>query len=309
MKKIFSIFIYNTIFLFLIITITFFIIKLIPGDPFLIETESSDQIISNLMQKHNLDKPLIQQYFTYIYNISHFNFGVSIRMPDTKVADIILNHFPISLDLGIKSLVLSIVTATLLAIFTNRLNNIIIIFGICTPSFIIAFLLQIFAIYFKKLTSIHISIHGYDTISNQILPIIALSMLNISKISSLLTRGLQLEYSKDYVLLAKTKGLSDFKIKMKHCLKNSVIPIISVLAPSIANIITGSFIIESMFGIPGIGKYYIESINSRDYSVILGLTLFYSIILIFILFITDIIVLALDPKRRIKGDDINEKIF
>lgn len=298
MKKIFKLFLHNLLALFLIVTITFFLIRIIPGDPFLLDIESDNQIIRNLIEKYGFDKPLIYQYFKYIKNLAHFNLGVSIKIPDVKVSDIILEHFPISLYIGLCSLILSFIIGSILAIFSNKLNSIVNILGVSIPSFIIAFCLQILVININKKFGFSFKIHGFNSIYSIILPVISLSVLNTARISKLLSQNLKIEYSKDYVLLAKSKGLTDNQIKLKHCLRNAIMPVISSLGVTIASTLTGSFIIESMFGIPGIGKYYIESIQSRDYSLTLGLTIFFAFFLILVFFIIDLITLFINPNTR-----------
>lgn len=303
--------------LLLIITITFVLLHKLPGDPFQGEKAIPPQIKANLMAKYNLDKPLSTQYKTYLEQLSKADLGLSMKERGRSVNSVIKESFPVSADLGIRAilfgLIVGIPLGILSALFRNKLidrfSMIIAVIGISVPSFIIAGLLQLYAVNIHKeilINKLHlplgrILLTGWDSPAKKILPVIALGLFIVAEIARL-TRSKMIEImEQDYIKLAIAKGVSPFKIVMTHALRNALLPIITIISPTIAGVLTGSFVIETMFGIPGLGKYYIGSIIDRDYTMVLGVTVFYAAFLILMMIIMDLVYALVDPKIKIGG--------
>lgn len=303
--------------LLLIITITFVLLHKLPGDPFQGEKAIPPQIKANLMAKYNLDKPLSTQYKTYLEQLSKADLGLSMKERGRSVNSVIKESFPVSADLGIRAilfgLIVGIPLGILSALFRNKLidrfSMIIAVIGISVPSFIIAGLLQLYAVNIHKeilINKLHlplgrILLTGWDSPDKKILPVIALGLFIVAEIARL-TRSKMIEImEQDYIKLAIAKGVSPFKIVMTHALRNALLPIITIISPTIAGVLTGSFVIETMFGIPGLGKYYIGSIIDRDYTMVLGVTVFYAAFLILMMIIMDLVYALVDPKIKIGG--------
>ena len=303
--------------LLLIITITFVLLHKLPGDPFQGEKAIPPQIKANLMAKYNLDKPLSTQYKAYLEQLSKADLGLSMKERGRSVNSVIKESFPVSADLGIRAilfgLIVGIPLGILSALFRNKLidrfSMIIAVIGISVPSFIIAGLLQLYAVNIHKeilINKLHlplgrILLTGWDSPAKKILPVIALGLFIVAEIARL-TRSKMIEImEQDYIKLAIAKGVSPFKIVMTHALRNALLPIITIISPTIAGVLTGSFVIETMFGIPGLGKYYIGSIIDRDYTMVLGVTVFYAAFLILMMIIMDLVYALVDPKIKIGG--------
>lgn len=303
--------------LLLIITITFVLLHKLPGDPFQGEKAIPPQIKANLMAKYNLDKPLSTQYKTYLEQLSKGDLGLSMKERGRSVNSVIKESFPVSADLGIRAilfgLIVGIPLGILSALFRNKLidrfSMIIAVIGISVPSFIIAGLLQLYAVNIHKeilINKLHlplgrILLTGWDSPAKKILPVIALGLFIVAEIARL-TRSKMIEImEQDYIKLAIAKGVSPFKIVITHALRNALLPIITIISPTIAGVLTGSFVIETMFGIPGLGKYYIGSIIDRDYTMVLGVTVFYAAFLILMMIIMDLVYALVDPKIKIGG--------
>lgn len=290
--------------LFLIATITFAIMKAIPGDPFTEDKALPPEILNSLMEHYGLNDPLPVQYLRYLKSIAVFDLGPSFKYPGRTVNDIIYDGFPVSAILGLEALFISlgfgVVLGSLAAVYQNKWQDraamIIAIIGISVPSFITATILQyIFSI---KLGLLPVARWG--TFAHSILPAVSLAMLPMAFIARL-TRASMLEVmSQDYIRTAKAKGLGPMKILYRHALRNAILPVISYIGPLAASILTGTFIIERIFGIPGLGQWLVTSISNRDYTIITGITLFYSAILLAAIFFIDIVYGWVDPRIKIK---------
>lgn len=290
--------------LLLITTFTFIIMKSIPGDPFTEDKALPPEILEALMDHYGLNDPLWEQYLHYIKSSLTFNLGPSFKYPGRTVNDIILEGFPVSAVLGVEALLLSlgfgIFLGSVAALKQNRWQDraamVVAIIGISVPSFITATLLQyIFAI---KLGILPVARWG--SFAHTLLPAISLAMLPMAFIARL-TRASMLEVmSQDYIRTAKSKGLGPFKIILRHSLRNSILPVISYMGPLAAGILTGTFIIERIFGIPGLGQWLVTSISNRDYTIIMGITQFYSSILLLAIFFLDIIYGWIDPRIKVE---------
>ncbi|AEM78151.1 ABC transporter permease [Thermoanaerobacter wiegelii] len=295
--------IYMIITLWVIVTLTFFLMHMIPGDPFTSEKRVPEQIRQNMLAKYHLDKPLIVQYGYYLKNLLHGDLGISLKYLNRTVNEIIANGFPASFQIGMQSIIIGVFLGLILGIvaalnrngFWDYVSMILAIIGRSVPNFIIATLLQYWIA--SKLRWLPVS--GWGTFAHTILPSIALSFASLSIISRLMRASMLDVIGQDYIKTAKSKGLSSFEIIWRHMIRNAILPVITVLGPLIAGIVTGTFVVERIFGIPGLGKYFVQSIYNNDYTMILGTTIFYSAILVFLVFLVDITYGLIDPRIRL----------
>ncbi|BBM46560.1 putative oligopeptide transport system permease protein OppB [Leptotrichia wadei] len=308
--------------LWLVITITFFLIHMLPGDPFQSEKAIPPKVKENLMAKYHLDRPLGEQYVEYLKNIAKGDLGSSMKVRGRTVNDVINQSFLTSADLGARSIIFALVLGIPLGIiaalkrgkYQDRLAMIVAIIGISVPSFVLAGLMQ------KYFVDIHngflidngflpeffrIRLSGWDSPEKKILPVVALGLYTVALIARLLRDKMIEVMGQDYIRLAVAKGVKPRNIVFKHALRNAILPIITIMGPTIAAVLTGSFVIEKMFSIPGLGKYFVDSINDRDYTMVLGVTVFYAIFLIIMMILVDIIYVLVDPKIKLgKGDEV-----
>lgn len=303
--------------LFLVITITFFLLHRLPGDPFESEKAIPPQVKANLMVKYGIDKPLGVQYVNYLKNVAKGDLGISMKEKGRTVNSVIKNSFPISANLGIRAVIFGLVFGIPLGILAalNRgkkldyTSMIIAVIGISVPSFVIAGVLQLYAVDIHKailIDRLHlplgkILLTGWDSPAKKILPVIALGFFSVAEVARLMRSKMIEIMDQDYIKLAIAKGVKPINIILKHALRNAMLPIITVISPSIAAILTGSFVIETMFSIGGLGKYYIGSIIDRDYTMVLGVTVFYSAFLILMMIVMDVLYALVDPKIKLEG--------
>jgi len=281
-------------------SLTFFLAKAIPGGPFTKEKKVPDVILKKLEEKYHFDDPLWKQYVSYMGNLIKGDLGPSFRYDALTVNDIIKKGFPVSATIGFLAVLLSIILglpAGIISAYRQNFwqDNTVMFFsliGISVPSFILATaFMYFFGLKFKILP-----IAGWGGFRYMILPAITLAAYPTAYIARL-TRSSMLDVlSQDYIKTARSKGLSEFKVITMHALKNAILPVVTYIGPMIAAIFTGSFIIERLFFIPGLGKYYVTAIYDRDYTVILGTTIFYAFFLVTANFIVDILYAFLDPR-------------
>ncbi len=289
---------------FSILTITFFLMKAIPGNPFSDEQNLPKEILSSLNKHYGFDKPIYKQYLNYLKGCIKGDLGPSYIYSERKVQDIIFEGFHISAILGIQALIIAIIYGILLgslaALYKGKWIDtgviILAIIGISIPGFVLATFLQYTLSI--KLSIFPIALWG--GFSHTILPSIALAATPAAFIARLTRTNMIETLQQDYIKTAFSKGLSSFRVIYKHAIRNSILPIISYIGPVAAQILTGSFVIEKIFGIPGIGLWLIQSISNRDYTLIMGITLFYSGILLLLIFICDVLYSLIDPRIRIK---------
>ncbi len=287
-----------------LVTVVFVLVHLLPGNPF-----SSDkltpQILENLNKYYGLDKPLYQQYFTYLGNLLQGNLGYSLKYVNQSVNDIIFTAFPNSADLGIRALTFALsfglVFGTIAALNRGKKIDficiVIAIVGTSVPDFIMGALLQ----YFFGVRWGLLPVAQYTSVAHTILPSIALGFYTLASVSRLMRSSMLEVVGQDYIRTAKAKGISKFRVTWKHQIRNAINPIITMLGPVVASVLTGTFVIESIFAIPGMGKFYVESIQNLDYTMILGMTVFYGAFLVVANLAVDILYGVVDPRIRVQG--------
>lgn len=285
--------------IFLIITITFFVMHNVPGGPFLSEKAPSAAVTKALEEKYGLDKPLSEQYLTYLKGVMKFDFGPSIKQRGRDVTTVIKQGFDVSLRLGGTAAAIALALGTVLgsmaAIFHNKtLDKLIMVVStglVAMPSFIIAtLLLLVFCVWLGIFPA-----NGNEP-GGLILPIISLSLYPMSY-TTRLTRSSMLDVlSQDYIRTARAKGVKPFKVLFKHALRNAVTPVVTYAGPMIAYIITGSLVVEKIFAVPGLGKEFVSSITNRDYTMIMGTTIFLGSLIIIMMLVSDILYKVFDPR-------------
>ncbi len=288
--------------LFMIALLTFCLMHIVPGSPFTSQKQVSQAVMDALMAKYNLDDPLWKQFVDYMVGVLHFDFGPSYKYTGKTVNDFIEGGMPYSGTLGLVTLVfvllMSIPMGIVAALRNGRWQDMLLMFfatlGVTIPSFVIATgLLYIFS--FKLGWT---PVYGVDTWKGYILPMIAMGGYSISFLARLMRSSLLEVMGQDYIRTARAKGISEVRIIWKHALRNALIPVITVLGPTIANLLTGSFVIEKIFAIPGLGGYFVNSVTQRDYTTIMGMTIFYATVLVAMIFIVDIFYCLIDPRIK-----------
>jgi len=288
--------------LLVLITAVFFLVRLMPGDPFASEKMPPD-VKANLEAYYGLDKPLIVQYFTYMGQLLKGNMGYSMVYSNKTVNDIVASTFPYSADLGIRALCFAVFFGITLGIIAALRRGkpldygciLIAIVGTSVPDFIMGSLLQyFFGVQWKLLP-----VAQYTTWRHTILPAIAVGFYSLASISRYMRTSMLEVVSQDYIKTAKSKGISNFRITWKHQIRNAIMPVVTMMGPLVASVLTGTFVIEAMYVVPGMGKYYVESISTYDYTIVLGITVFYGAFLVICNTIVDILYGFIDPRIKI----------
>lgn len=286
-----------------IISVTFVLMHSVPGNPFRSESKMPKVVYENLQRKYGLDKPLSQQYFIYLGKIMKGDFGDSMKSRVETVNDMIERGFPVSAQIGLQALLIALLFGPALgaiaALNQNKwpdyLSMIVAILGISVPSFIMATLF----IQFLSRNIGWLPIGGWGEFRHSILPSFALAFLPMAQIARLMRSSMLEVMGQDYIKTAMSKGLSKFTVVIKHAVRNAILPVVSILGTVTSNLLVGSFVIEKIFGIPGLGFFFIVSIANRDYPLIMGTTIFYAIILILMLLIVDIMYMLIDPRIKL----------
>src|SRR5215475_14964732 len=287
--------------LFIIITVSFFLIHAAPGGPFDTERHMTKEIEANLKRAYHLDESVPQQFLRYLVGLAHGDFGPSFQSKDYTVAELITGGFPTSLMLGSLAMLLALVLGLSAGITAAFRQNSAVdysvmgmsMIGIAVPNFVMA---PILTLVFGLWLSV-VPVGGWEW-GNVILPVIALALPQVAAIARL-TRGSMLEVLRsNYVRTARAKGLPNRITVMRHAIRAAIIPVVSYLGPAVANIITGSDVIEKIFSIPGIGRYFVQGALNRDYTLVMGVTIFYGVIIIACNLVSDILYGLLDPKVR-----------
>ena len=290
--------------LLLISLLTFILMHAVPGGPFTSERKLPEAVEAALNAKYNLDDPLPVQYLDYMVDLVHGDLGPSFQYEGRSVNDFIKSGFPVSARLGVTTICFVLLAAVpmgaVAALKNGRWQDMLVMgvatLGVTIPSFVIATgLMYIFSYKLGWTPTI-----GLDSWKGYILPVIALGGYSLAFIARLMRSSLLEVMGQDYIRTARAKGLSEFKVITRHALRNALIPVVTILGPTIANLLTGSFVIEKIFALPGLGIHFVNSITNRDYTAIMGVTIFYAAFLIAMIFIVDLFYCLIDP--RIKYD-------
>ena len=290
--------------IFVVATLTFFLMNLVPGGPFVAEKSISKEAQAALEAKYGLDKPLLERYATYMTDFVKGDMGLSLRQRGRTVSDIIFSKFPVSAKLAgfavAVAVLVGIPLGCLSAYNRGKLgDNIIIVFatcGIAIPSFISSvILLYTFGSKLNLLPTV-----GLNTMSSYIMPVTALAIYPTAYITRLMRSSLLDVMGQDYIRTAKAKGLSNFKILFKHALRNAVLPVVTYVGPMLASLMTGSFVVEKIFTVPGLGRDFVSAINQRDYTLIMGTTIVLATLIITANVIVDILYKIIDPRINLK---------
>lgn len=289
---------------FIVGTLTFFLMNMVPGGPFLSEKAISPAAQKALEAKYGLDKPLFQQYVTYMTDVIHGDFGDSLKQRGRTVASIITTKFPVSARVGGCAILLSLLIGIPLGCMAalNRgkaldsFISVVSTFGIAVPSFVICTLLMYFlGVHLKLLPTF-----GITSWKHYVMPVMALSFYPTAYIMRLMRSSLLDVLGQDYMRTTKAKGVSQFFALYKHALRNAILPVITYLGPMTAYTLTGSFVVEKIFTIPGLGGEFIGSIGSRDYTIIMGTTIFLAALMVFMNVVVDIVYKLVDPRIKLK---------
>lgn len=292
-----------------IATATFFGMHSVPGDPLSGERASTEAIRANLEARYGLDKPLGQQYFIFLGNMLQGDFGISYTQQNREVNDIIREHFPVSATLGVLAVMIAalggVLWGALTALYRNRLPDYIIMFlvilGISVPSFVFAALGQLGLVGLNSLLGwTLLPVAGWGSVSHMLLPALVLGLGTMAYMTRLMRSSMLEVMSADYIRTAKAKGLPMSRIFTHHQLRNAVLPVITVLGPAIAAITTGGFVVELVFAIPGLGRYFVQAVQQLDYTVIMGTTVFYGAFLVFMVILVDLVYSWIDPRVRLQ---------
>lgn len=298
-------FLYMLLSLFLLVTATFMLMNAVPGSPLQSEKATSEAVQKNLEAYYGLDKPLIVQYGTYLKNLLQGDMGISMKKKFQSVDKMIGDSFGPSLRLGISAVITSVIVGCVLGIIAamyhrkllDNIAMIIAVIGLAIPSIVLGPLMQYFLAF--KLRWFEVS--GLEGPLDYVLPTIALASGPIAFIARLLRSTMIEVLNADFIKTAKSKGLSGYVIIVRHALRNSMLPVVTYLGYLTAGVITGSVVIEKIFAIPGIGKYFVQSVIDRDYPLIMGITIFYAVILMVTRFLADVAYVLVDPRMRASG--------
>ena len=294
-----------------IATATFIAMHQVPGDPLMNDKAVSDVIRQNLEQRYGLDKPVSQQYLIFLSDMlpPDPDFGISFTQQNRRVNDIIKDHFPVSAILGLLAITFAtlggILFGALTAIYRNRLPDFIIMFlvilGISVPSFVFAALGQLLLVNVNALIGYSfIPVAGWGTLMHMLIPSLVLGLGTMALLTRLMRSSMLEVVNEDYIKTARAKGLSPIRIFFKHQLRNAILPVITILGPQIAAITTGGFVVEFVFAIPGLGRYFIQAVQQLDYTVIMGTTVFYGAFLVLMVITVDVLYGFIDPRVRLK---------
>lgn len=290
--------------LLIVITISFFLMRVAPGGPFDGERQLPPEIEANLMAAYHLDEPLPMQYLRYMGNLLHGDFGPSFKYKDFSVTELIMQGFPVSLEIGGLAILLALIVGLPLGIAAAIKRNSTVDYvvmgtaltGIAVPNFVLA---PIFALVFGVLLG-WLPAGGWNggALPNLVLPVVALSIQQIAYIARMMRASMIEVLGSHFIRTARAKGLNEGEVIWRHAIRPALLPVMSYLGPAIAGIITGSVVIEQIFGIPGIGRYFVQGALNRDYTLVMGTVVFYGVLIVLMNLIVDLLYSALDPQIR-----------
>jgi oligopeptide transport system permease protein len=296
--------VYMIVALFIIVSITFFISKALPGDPFS-DPKLTPHVRAQLYEKYGLDEPLYVQYAKYMANVAQGDLGNSYFYESRPVSQLILQRLPVSAFIGIQAVIFGLVIGMVLGIVAALWHNtiwdtlavVIAILGVSVPTFVLGPVMQ----YWLGLKLGWFPVAFFESWIYSVLPSLALSVFVVSTVARFMRTEMLEVVGQDYITLARAKGLSGLAVILKHVIRNAMIPLVTVMAPLTIYIIVGSLVVEQIFVVPGVGELFVQSVVVNDYSVILGTTIFFSVLFILALLIQDILYGVIDPRIRVSG--------
>ncbi len=292
-----------------IATATFFAMHAVPGDPLLNDKAVTPEIRANLEARYGLDQPILTQYAIFLGHMARGDFGISFTQKNRSVNDIIREHFPVSAALGVLALVFAasggIVWGALTAQYRNRLPDAVIMFlvilAISVPSFVVAALAQLGILYVNRWFDASVlPVAGWGQLRHALVPALVLGLGTMAFLTRLMRSSLLDVMDADYIKTARAKGVGPFRVFWRHQLRNAVLPVVTVLGPAVAGITTGGFVVELVFAIPGLGRYFVQAVQQLDYTVIMGTTVFYGAFLVAMVVLIDILYGLVDPRIRLQ---------
>jgi ABC-type dipeptide/oligopeptide/nickel transport system permease component len=299
---------YGLVTVYFIATATFVAMHAVPGDPLASAKVRSPEIRANLRARYGLDRPVLVQYGVFLASMAKGDFGISFTQQNRTVNDIIREHFPVSAVLGVFALffatvggvLLGSLTATFRGRWVDRSVLFLVVLGVSVPAFVFAAVAQIVVLALNRWAGETIlPVAGWGTLRHMILPAITLGIGTQAFLTRLMRSSLLEIVHQDYVRTAKAKGLPTGRIFLAHQLRNGILPVITLLGPAFAAITTGGFVVESVFAIPGLGRFFVQAVQQLDYTVIMGLTVFYGAFLVFMVIVVDILYGLVDPRIRV----------
>lgn len=289
--------------LFALITVTFFLTRLMPGNPFDI-SNVNQAVQDRIMSYYGLDQPVHVQFGMYLKNLSHGDLGISYKKVGTTVNQLIMQEAPYTIQIGLLAFIIALILGTIIgiAMAVTRKEGVrgslmfLTVLGISIPNYVLALLLMLVC----GVTLKWFPVVGLGSWKHYILPVTTMTVYPLAQISKLVKSSYSEAMHQDYVIMARAKGISKVRISFVHILKNAMIPVITISGPMVAFLLTGSFVVENIFTIPGIGREFVNSVSNRDYTVIMGLTIFLGIILVLCNLISDIICALVDPRIKLE---------
>ncbi len=289
--------------LFALITVTFFLTRLMPGNPFDI-SNVNQAVQDRIMSYYGLDQPVHVQFGMYLKNLSHGDLGISYKKVGTTVNQLIMQEAPYTIQIGLLAFIIALILGTIIgiAMAVTKKEGVrgslmfLTVLGISIPNYVLALLLMLVC----GVTLKWFPVVGLGSWKHYILPVTAMTVYPLAQISKLVKSSYSEAMHQDYVIMARAKGISKVRISFVHILKNAMIPVITISGPMVAFLLTGSFVVENIFTIPGIGREFVNSVSNRDYTVIMGLTIFLGIILVLCNLISDIICALVDPRIKLE---------
>ncbi|MDE2485757.1 MAG: oligopeptide ABC transporter permease OppB [Alphaproteobacteria bacterium] len=291
--------------LFMVVTLAFFMMRAAPGSPFDMDRKLSPEIERHVREQYGMNKPLIVQYADYVGGVLHGDLGPSLKYKDKTVLEILKENYPVSLKLGLSAIVIAVVTGVSLGVLAALRQNrpadygvmTVAILGVCVPTFVTAPLLVL--VFGSQLEWLPVAGWNGGRLANLVLPVIVLALPQIAIISRLTRAGMIEVLRSNYIRTARAKGLPEHRIVLRHALRAAILPLVSYLGPACAGLLTGSLVVEKIFNLPGLGKFFVISALQRDYTVVMGMVIVYAALILTLNLMSDLIQAALDPRVRL----------